>query len=293
MKQISILGCGWLGLPLAKSILEKGFSVKGSTTSVEKISAMEDSGIQSYLVTLSAVEVSEETKNSIKKFLQNSKILIINIPPKLRSNSSDTSTALSKTFVAKIQNLIPFIEKSSVEKVIFISSTSVYEDQPWRDENPMIYDENNLPNAQSESGKQLIETEKLLQANTSFETTVVRFGGLIGDDRHPIRSLAGRKNIENPDAPINLIHQVDCIGIIEKIIQSGLQQAQSDTRNENQVFHAVAPYHPTRKDYYTQKAIECNLPFPQFEEGKISVGKTITSAKVGTILDYKFQNTRL
>ena len=35
--QVSILGCGWLGLPLAKSLIEKGFSVNGSTTSVEKI----------------------------------------------------------------------------------------------------------------------------------------------------------------------------------------------------------------------------------------------------------------
>jgi UDP-N-acetyl-D-mannosaminuronate dehydrogenase len=32
MKQISILGCGWLGLPLAKALLQKGFSVHGSKT---------------------------------------------------------------------------------------------------------------------------------------------------------------------------------------------------------------------------------------------------------------------
>jgi hypothetical protein len=31
--------------------------------------------------------------------------------------------------------------------------------------------------------------------------------------------LAGRENLENPDAPINLIHQTDCIGIILKIIE--------------------------------------------------------------------------
>jgi hypothetical protein len=27
------------------------------------------------------------------------------------------------------------------------------------------------------------------------------------------------RNLENPDAPINLIHQTDCIGIILKIIE--------------------------------------------------------------------------
>jgi len=50
MTQISILGYGWLGLPLAKVLLENGFSVKGSTTSVEKISVLENSGIQPYLI---------------------------------------------------------------------------------------------------------------------------------------------------------------------------------------------------------------------------------------------------
>ena len=103
MKQISILGCGWLGLPLAKSLIEKGFSVNGSTTSVEKIAVLENAGIHSFLVSLSAVEVSNETKISIENFLQNSDVLIIDIPPKLRGDSSEN-------FVAKIQNIIPFIE---------------------------------------------------------------------------------------------------------------------------------------------------------------------------------------
>ena len=57
MKQISILGCGWLGLPLAKSLLEKGFSINGSTTSFEKISILDKAGITPFIVSLSAVEV--------------------------------------------------------------------------------------------------------------------------------------------------------------------------------------------------------------------------------------------
>jgi 3-hydroxyisobutyrate dehydrogenase-like beta-hydroxyacid dehydrogenase len=54
MTQISILGCGWLGLPLAKALLENGFAVKGSTTSQEKLSVLENSGIQPFLIALSA-----------------------------------------------------------------------------------------------------------------------------------------------------------------------------------------------------------------------------------------------
>ena len=267
MKKISILGCGWLGLPLAKSLVEKGFSIKGSTTSLDKISVLENFGIHPFQIELT----EQEIKGSVDLFLENSEILIIDIPPKLRS-------AVSENFVAKIQNLIPFIEKSSVEKVIFISSTSVY-----ADDNSIIT-EATKPEPETESGKQLVEAEKLLQSNLNFKTTIIRFGGLIGENRHPIHFLAGRKNIENPDAPINLIHQTDCIGIIETIIcHTELVE----------VFNAAAPFHPTRKDYYTKKAIEFSLPLPEFEEGKISIGKTILSDKLIAVLDYEFQNTTL
>ena len=271
MKQISILGCGWLGLPLAKSLIENGFSINGSTTSVEKIAVLENAGIHPFLVSLSAVEVLEETKISIENFLENSEVLIIDIPPKLRGDSSEN-------FVAKIQNIIPFIEKLSVEKVIFVSSTSVYSD-----DNSIITEET-IPNPDTESGRQLLEAEQLLQSNKNFQTTILRFGGLIGDDRHPIKFLAGRKDIENPEGPINLIHQIDCIGIIEEI----LKQVQNDKSSE--VFNAVAHFHPTRKEYYTQKAIELNLPLPEFEESKPSIGKTILSDKVESVLNYTFKN---
>ena len=36
-QRISILGCGWLGLPLAKELLDRSFEVKGSTTSSNKL----------------------------------------------------------------------------------------------------------------------------------------------------------------------------------------------------------------------------------------------------------------
>ncbi len=276
MKQISILGCGWLGLPLAKSFIEKGFSIIGSTTSVEKIAILEEARIVPFQISL----FEDKIEGNLDLFLSNSEVLIIDIPPKLRGNSSDTSTALSMTFVAKIQNIIPFIEKSSVEKVIFVSSTSVYEDTS----DLRIITEETIPNPDTESGKQLLEAEQLLQSNSTFQTTILRFGGLIGEDRHPIKFLAGRKNIENPEGPINLIHQVDCIGIIEAIV--------CNTELFG-VFNTVTPFHPTRKEYYTQKAIELNLPLPEFEEGKISFGKTILSDKVASVLNYEFKKKTL
>ena len=50
MTKISILGCGWLGLPLAKALIGNGFSVNGSTTSIDKIGLLENAGITPFLI---------------------------------------------------------------------------------------------------------------------------------------------------------------------------------------------------------------------------------------------------
>jgi nucleoside-diphosphate-sugar epimerase len=267
MTKISLLGCGWLGLPLAKSLIKKRYLMKGSTTSLGKISSMENEGIHAF-----QIEVTEnKIIGNIEKFLEKSEILIIDIPPKLRANQSES-------FVKKIENLIPFIENSTIQKVLFISSTSVYDDDN------SIITEDTKPQPDTESGKQLLEAEHLLQNNANFKSTVIRFGGLLGEDRHPIHFLSGRTNIENPDAAINLIHQSDCIGIINTIIEKDIW---------NETFNAVAPFHPSRKDYYTQKAIDLNLSLPQFDTTKKSVGKTISSHKIETVLRYTFQKPTL
>ena len=279
MKKISILGCGWLGLPLAKSLLEKGFLVNGSTTSIDKISVLRNAGITAFhiILPLSSVAQSSDFLNiensEIELFLENSELLIINIPPKLRGDSKEN-------FVEKIETLLPFIEKSSVKKLIFVSSTSVYSDD---DLFKIGKTETTITNPNTESGKQLIEVENILLKNQNFDTIILRFGGLIGQDRNPIKFLSGRKNIENPDAPINLIDQIDCIGIIEKIVFY-------ENRDEfwNDIYNAVYPFHPSRKDYYTQKAMEQNLALPEFDVSKVSIGKIILSTKIETVLGYEF-----
>lgn len=267
MTKISILGCGWLGIPLAKTLVERGHQISGSTTSESKISMLRDSRIDPFVIALNENAIT----GNLSDFLQNSEILIIDIPPKLRSENSDS-------FVGKINALIPFIEKSTVEKVLFISSTSVYADDD------SVVTEAKTPNPDSESGRQLVQTEQLLLQNKNFKSTVLRFAGLIGADRHPIKYLAGKENVENPEAPINLIHQDDCIGIICEIIGHEIW---------NETFNAAAPFHPTRLEYYTQKATELGLPLPKFNAQKTSLGKIIAFEKLQQVLNYEFRVPKL
>lgn len=275
--KVSILGCGWLGFPLAKKLIEIGFEIKGSTTTENKLAVLKSNKIAPYLLEVSEHKISE----CISDFLYNADILIIDIPPGLRKIIEATS---EKTFVAKIEKLIPFIENSTVKKVIFISSTSVYADT-----SPIsTVTEESILHPDSESGKQLVEVENLLRNNSNFQTTIIRFGGLIGEERNIVKMLTGKTNVANPDAPINLIHQEDCIGIICEI----LKQVTLD-KVWNETFNAVAPIHPTRKKYYTEKAKQLHLTAPLFNENDTNFGKIVSSEKLENVLGYTFKKTAL
>ncbi|SCY20092.1 NAD(P)H-binding protein [Flavobacterium caeni] len=256
MKTISLLGCGWLGIPLAEALLQRGFDVNGSTTSAGKIPLLERKGIRPFLVTLDTDGVEGE----IDRFLD-ADVLVIDIPPRFH-------------FSKKIESLLPYIEQSTVKKVLLVSATSVYGQADG------LIDEATEPVILSEKSAQLLGAENHLRNQPGFDTTVVRLGGLIGPDRHPIFHLAGQSDLENPEAPVNLIHLQDCIGILCKILE---------TDAWGETFNAVAPYHPTREQYYTQKAAERHLPPPQFSHAQPSAGKTITATKVQRQLDYRFE----
>lgn len=267
MAHIALLGCGWLGLPLAKQLIATGYSVKGTTTTVAKMPVLQKAGIQPYCIALH----ENETTGNVTNFLEGSDTLIIDIPPGLRKDSS-------ASFVAKMNTFLEFVNASRIKKVLFISSTSVYGATAG------TLTESMPPNPKTESGKQLLEVESILQEHTNFKATIVRFGGLIGGDRHPARYLAGKNNLPSPNAPVNLIERDDCIGIMQKIITNGVW---------GYVFNAVADYHPTRKEYYTKKAKEMGLSTPLFNEADATGGKIIASENLREVLNYSFVHPKL
>lgn len=263
--QISIIGCGWLGLPLAKYFVKNGYTVKGSTTSNDKLSVLKKNNIVPYQIQLNETKITDP----ISDFLKASDTVIINIPPGLRRNPN-------KNHVKELKLLIEHIEKQEVKHVLYISSTSVFKDAISF---PTIT-EKTIPNTKSESGQQLIAIENLLKENVNFKTTILRFSGLFDDSRHPGKFLSAKRNIANPEAPVNLIHKNDCIAIIFQLIENGVW---------NQTFNFSLPQHPTKKEYYTTYCKTHNLPLPHFAEHTPSEGKFINVSNVVQLLKYEFK----
>lgn len=253
-----------MGMPLAKELLKNGFSVRGSTTSYEKLPMLRAAGIDPFWVKVAAEGISGD----IDGFMRETDVLVVDIPPGLRKKPN-------LDFLGGIKRISESIERAGVKKVLFVSSISVYQET----ENFKIYTEATAPNATSRSGQELIAAETFLLQNTSFEVTILRFGGLVGEGRHPVKYLAGRKNLSNPLGPVNLIHQKDCIGIILKILEKD---------KFGEIYNAVYPLNPPKEEYYRKKATDLDLEAPEFDNSKPSKGKIISASKVIRELDFEF-----
>ena len=126
----------------------------------------------------------------------------------------------------------------------------------------------------------MLQVEQLLFNAPNLKTTIVRFGGLYGGNRQPVRYLAGRTDLSNGNAPVNLIHRDDCIRILSEIIR---QEA------FGKIFNAVTPQHPSKREYYSNKAREIGLDPPKYSEEKQEIYKQVDSVNLERILNYKFK----
>lgn len=263
---ISILGCGWLGLPLAEHFRDQGHTIKGSTTSPDKLELLSGKNIAPYLIKLTPALECKSCQD-----FWDADVLVLNIPP---GRGKDNVVA---HHTKQIEAVIERLRESPIDFVIFVSSTSVYPEKPGI----VSEEDTQQEKAVRSSGNALLKAEKLLRSEKGFDTTVIRFGGLYGHDRHPAKYLAGRKNLSKGNAPVNLIHQDDCIGIIDMIVSK-------DVRGE--IFNGVSDGHPPRKMYYPATAKSLNLEPPTFADDESKDYKVVSNRKVKQVLGYKFRH---
>jgi len=257
---ISIIGCGWLGLPLGKHLATSGYQVKGSTTRRDKLTRLGRASIKPYQLTFDPDLVGDP-----EDFFT-SDILIINIPPRNQNDDPDFH-------IKQLQN-IQQLANNRISRVLFVSSTGVYPNT-----NGVVTEMDADVRQLSRGGVSLLEVENFFRDNIHFQTTVIRFGGLYGPGRHPGRFLAGKKNLSGAENPVNMIHLEDCIGVIETIIKLDIW---------GETFNACSTTLSSRRAFYHQAAKDLGIIPPEFNDEPAPF-KKVSSERLVRTTGYQFK----
>lgn len=263
MKTIGILGCGWLGLPLAQNLIEKGYTVKGTTTSLDKLKYFEEQGIDPYLLDL----YTDDYSAVLNTFLNGIDTLIITIPP---FRNEDTPT-----YALNFKKLIEPIETQQIKNVIMMSSVSVYAPSS------VTITEQCTEYSQEATAQQILAAEQVLMSNSHFTTCVLRLGGLYGHNRKPVEYICKKAFLDNPDMPINMIHLEDIIAYtVAMVIKPVAQTA---------IYNIVSPSFKSRLDYYSQQAKENNLTLPPLGENDKASYRKITGNLISEVTEIPYR----
>lgn len=261
--KISVLGCGWLGFPLAQRLVSKNFSVKGSTTTESKLSLLKQNSIEPYLI-----HFPDSLKDEKIEPFFDSDLLVLNTPPGRRDKEA------LKRYPDIVNQVAQKSKDHSISWIIFASSTSVYNENGG-----FTSEEDAEPGkASSASGEALLKAEQAIK-DSGIDYTILRFGGLYGYGRHPVNYLSGKKNLTGAAKPVNLVHQVDCVNIIMEVIEQ---------KKRNTIYNVVSDGHPPRKEFYESAARHFNMPLPTFRSKEEKDYKVVSNAKVKRDLFYEF-----
>jgi len=243
-----IIGCGYVGLPVAQKWLEQGHTVSALTRSETRAAEFARLGIKPILGDITQPE-------SLKK--------LPDVETVLYAVGFDRSANLSRheIYVTGLDHVLTEI-KGRTRKIIYLSSTSVYGQSAgeW-------VDEESACEPQRENGQICLEAEHLFEKHGLRSTeerpktttaVILRLAGIYGPKRLLARmeqikageSLAGR-----PDAWLNLIHVTDIINTI----------LECDTDIQLESHYLVSDNRPiSRQEYYETLAQLLNAPFPRF-----------------------------
>lgn len=222
MKKIGIIGCGWLGLHLAK-YLSANYKIFTTTTSDKKIDELTEMGFQSTAIQFCDDKISQE--KSSWEFLNDLDIIIITVPFSKRTNI--------KSLENRFENISLFI-KGFKKQIFLMSSIGIY---------PQVEIEMNEENVNNE----LLETniyfvEERMKKNFP-QVNILRLGGLMGGTR-----IFSNYHVTNTNQIVNHVHYLDICSVIEKMINQN---------SERKTYNIVAPLHPAKQEIINyQKGID-------------------------------------
>jgi nucleoside-diphosphate-sugar epimerase len=252
--KIQIIGSGWLAQPLAQTLKQEGYTVSLTSRDTDKCHQLTQAGLHTHLF-----DITDASSNFAE--VLNCDMLIIAITCK--------DLIAFKRFADAIANI-------DIKHVLYVSSTSVY-----RSINDVVVEDQALENPDSI----IYQIEQTLAGIAPTPLTRLRFSGLIGPKRHPGRFFRGGKSIKQPDAPVNLIHLDDCIGLIQAIL--------NQPNTWGQAFNGSASTHPIKRDFYTHAFAQLGTALPPFSDDPANAYKIVINTKSKSVLNYTYKHDDL
>jgi len=186
--KIAVIGCGWLGFPLARELANNSFEILGSSRDERRFSELKNANIEPFIYdSINNTQLPQNVKQA--------DWVIICFPPKGAKDYADQ-------IKATIDQLNDGV------KIIFTSSTGVYPNtaSTLNEEAEIIPDH-------------IVYLAEEVIRHSGKRHVILRLAGLIGPNRHPVRFLSGRE-IENGEHPVNLIQLTDIIEAVKTIISA-------------------------------------------------------------------------
>ncbi|MDX7989303.1 SDR family oxidoreductase [Xenorhabdus sp. 12] len=266
VRKVSIIGLGWLGMPLAQVLQSNGMQVVGSKTTPDGVEAACMCGVDCYPLNLNP-QIDCEA-DDIEQLLSVD-ILVLTLPVSGIAGGGEE-------YVKAVQLVVDSALSYSVPRIIFTSSTSVYGSSAG------IIKENAPLHPETQSAKALVKLENWLHQLPNTSVDILRLAGLVGCGRHAGRFLAGRKAIGGGGDVVNLVHQDDVISAINLLIQQP---------EGGHIYNLCAPIHPKKSEYYSSASRELNLTPPEFlqAEEKDGESKIIDGSRICQELGFEYQ----
>ena len=247
--KLVISGYGWLAGYLDRA-LSSDFQLTATSRSEDKLSELSKRGVRGIKYALG------DDTSSLCQAVEGA-TFILNIPPGRKNTALDE-------FTHNMLSLNDDVVKANAKHIIFVSTTSVYGDTTDAE-----ISETTATSPETASARAHVAIETHLNSSHSHVPyTIVRLAGLVGPDRHPVRSLSGR-TLDAGNKRVNLVHVADVVKALEVITVKG---------GKNATYHLCSDLHPKRGEYYVNAAKAIGVTPPHFSDTeKPPVGKYVNA----------------
>ncbi len=279
LKKVAIIGCGWAGKALAKSLTQGGIHVVATTRSRDNFPNLVEVGCEPI-----EFELPLNAGNECN-WLDGSDAMIIAITPQFKQGAHD--------YNVKVSQLTDLAVQHGVKHVVLLSSTGVYQGTADQVTEVTALDLSINKVALLAQAEQAvlssvtkppaIEKDADNSKRQHQQATVLRLAGLVGPNRHPARFMSGKQGVANANTPINLVHLADVVGAIRLVLSRAVG------RKSAEVYNVVSDTHPTRRDFYQLACQELSLEVPAFSEEQESSKRVVLGDKIqhaGLVLSY-------